>query len=76
MAADLTDANLERAYINQANFIEAYLTNVNLELTISEPRATNTSGTQLKLNFTYGETSDATIAFIRKMRYHVTDPHE
>ena len=57
IAADLTDANLERAYINQANFTEAYLTNVNLELAISEPRATNTRGTQLEFNFTYGKTS-------------------
>jgi uncharacterized protein YjbI with pentapeptide repeats len=56
-AADLTDANLERAYINQANCTEAYLTNVNLELAISEPRATNTRGTQLEFNFTYWKTS-------------------
>ena len=52
IAADLTDANLERAYIKQANFTEAYLTNVNLKLAISEPRATNTSWTQLEFNFT------------------------
>lgn len=60
IAADLTDANLERAYINEANFTEAYLTNVNLELAISEPRATNTSGTQLKFNFTYANISKHT----------------
>ena len=52
IAADLTDANLERAYIKQANFTEAYLTNVNIKLAISEPRATNTSWTQLEFNFT------------------------
>jgi len=68
IAADLTDANLERAYINQANFTEAYLTNVNLELAISEPRATNTSGTQLKFNFTYEETSDGNISKQKKIQ--------
>ena len=52
IAAELTDANLERAYIKQANFTEADLTNVNLKLAISEPKATNTSWTQLEFNFT------------------------